>query len=314
MSISRGHDVLYVRFRAPSLDLMRRFLCDFGMTEVPWTPTRLFMRGHDAIPFSHITEQGVPGFAGFAIAVESAAEVRKLAKHDGVTWGPLEAPGGGIVAKLTDPDGFEVEVVAEQTRVETMVLPEALVWNHSGRHPRRRTRRRVREGPSHVRRLGHVVLAVADFRRSEAWYKERFGLLTSDEIQSAPGVAVGAFLRSDRGDQPSDHHTVFLLQHPGPPGFMHAAFEVADLDDLMVGHDHLMRAGYDHLWGIGRHHLGSQIFDYWKDPFGNEIEHWTDGDQLIATDGGGVGSVQELMGVQWGMEMPPLPGSEGMQS
>jgi hypothetical protein len=87
---------------------------------------------------------------------------------------------------------------------------------------------------------------------------------------------------------------------------MHAAFEVADLDDLMAGHDHLVAAGYSHQWGVGRHILGSQVFDYWLDPFGNEIEHWTDGDQFVAADGGGIASVPELMGVQWGMPMPPL--------
>jgi hypothetical protein len=60
----------------------------------------------------------------------------------------------------------------------------------------------------------------------------------------------------------------------------------------------------------GRHYLGSQIFDYWKDPFGAEIEHWTDGDQLTALVRRGVGSIAELMGVQWGMQMPPLPETE----
>jgi catechol 2,3-dioxygenase-like lactoylglutathione lyase family enzyme len=157
--------------------------------------------------------------------------------------------------------------------------------------------------------LGHVVLGVSDFRRSEAWYKERFGFITSDEIRPAPGVAIGAFLRCDRGAEPCDHHTLFLFERPGaPPGFMHAAFEVADLDDLMAGHEYLKAAGYAHMWGVGRHILGSQVFDYWNDPFGNEIEHWTDGDQFVAADGGGIASIAELMGVQWGMPMPPMPG------
>ena len=28
--------------------------------------------------------------------------------------------------------------------------------------------------------------------------------------------------------------------------------------------------------------LGSQIFDYWRDPWGHTVEHWTDGDLLDA--------------------------------
>jgi len=62
----------------------------------------------------------------------------------------------------------------------------------------------------------------------------------------------------------------------------HAAFEVEDVDALMAGHDHLKNAGFDHHAGIGRHILGSQTFDYWRDPWGHVVEHFTDGDLLNA--------------------------------
>jgi catechol 2,3-dioxygenase-like lactoylglutathione lyase family enzyme len=160
-------------------------------------------------------------------------------------------------------------------------------------------------GPSHIRRLGHVVLGVSDLRRSEAWYKERFGFLTSDAIEKEPGTTIGKFLRADRGDQPTDHHSLFLLE-TGSPSFRHSAFEVADLDDLVVGHAHLRQAGYRHDRGIGRHIFGSQVYDYWNDPYGHEIEHWTDGDQLAASDPPGVGTLQELRASQWILN-PPAP-------
>ncbi|MDX3899723.1 MAG: VOC family protein [Sphingobium sp.] len=311
MSIVKAHDVAFVRFRAPDLALMESFLTDFGMPVAARTDELLFMRGHGASPVVHITELGdVPGFVSFGIWVNSLADLEKIAAHDGVPVEPMDAPGGGYVARLTDPDGFGVEVIAGQTPAEPLAGASHHPWNQGGEHPRRGTFRRVRQGPSHVQRLGHVVLGVSDFRRSEAWYKERFGLLTSDEIQPEPDVAIGAFMRCDRGDQPCDHHTLFLLERPIPAGFMHAAFEVTDFDDLMAGHEHLKKASREHFWGVGRHYLGSQVFDYWKDPWGNEIEHWTDGDQLVTADGGGIGSIPELMGVQWGMPMPPLPGGD----
>ena len=51
-----------------------------------------------------------------------------------------------------------------------------------------------------MKRLGHCVLNVKNFRESEAWYKSRFGLITSDEINpGSPEQALGAFLRCDRG-------------------------------------------------------------------------------------------------------------------
>ncbi len=308
MSIATAFDVAYVRFGVPEVGVMRQFLSDFGMVEVPCDSERLFMRGYEGGPFLHVSEpRAQPEFLGFGIWLNSKDDLCRLAEHEGVAVEPLDAPGGGFVARLVDPDGFIVEAIAGQAPAAKIDPPRSEPWNHGGEYPRQSSGRRVAQGPSHVRRLGHVVLGVADFRRSEAWYKSRFGFVTSDEIQPAPEVAIGAFMRCDRGDQPCDHHTLFLMERPIPAGFMHAAYEVRDFDDLMAGHDHLVVRGYNHQWGVGRHYLGSQVFDYWNDPYGNEIEHWTDGDQLTLRDGGGIASLDQLLGVQWGMAMPPLP-------
>jgi catechol-2,3-dioxygenase len=309
MSVAKAHDVAYVRFRAPDLAPMQTFLLDFGLIPVDDAAGRLAFRGHGGEPFVHMTELGEPGFAAFGFRLPSLDALEALAAHDHAQVEAFDGPGGGYVVRLTDPDGFAVEAVAGQTLAEPIPSPRADPWNQNGLYQRQSKPRRVPAKPSHVQRLGHVVLGVTNFRRSEAWYKARFGLVTSDEIQPAPEVAIGAFMRCDRGDQPCDHHTLFLLERGGAPaGFMHAAFEVLDIDDLMAGHDLLEARGYDHSWGVGRHILGSQVFDYWRDPFGNEIEHWTDGDQFVTADGGGIASVPELMGVQWGAPMPPLPG------
>jgi catechol 2,3-dioxygenase-like lactoylglutathione lyase family enzyme len=160
-----------------------------------------------------------------------------------------------------------------------------------------------------VKRLGHSVLDVKNFRESEAWYKSRFGLITSDQINlGSPDRAFGAFLRCDRGSLPSDHHTIFLLG-TGEPRFNHAAYEVADFDDLMCGHDWLKEKGRRHEWGVGRHILGSQIFDYWRDPWGHTVEHWTDGDLLDAAWGSRTAAIQDLLGTQWGPPPPQTMGS-----
>ena len=127
--------------------------------------------------------------------------------------------------------------------------------------------------------------------------------------RSGAGMAIGAFMRCDRGDTLTDHHTLFLLQSPGAPRFNHAAFEVADFDDLMRGHMYLKRAKRSAAWGVGRHILGSQIFDYWKDPWGHELEHWTDGDLFTAADGSNKSTLKELLGVQWGPQHPMMAGA-----
>jgi catechol 2,3-dioxygenase-like lactoylglutathione lyase family enzyme len=308
MSLLKIEDVAYVRFRAPDLAEMRAFLEDFGLAVAEATPTRLVARGVGASPALHVTELGEAGFAGVAFRAESLADLERLAAAEGVSFQPLDLPGGGRVVTLTDPDGHRVEVVAGQASAEPLPLAKAQPWNRSEAYERLRATKRIAAGAANVVRLGHVVLNVSDFRASERWYKERLGFITSDEIRLSPEFALGAFLRCDRGEQPTDHHTLFLLQAPKGPGFNHAAYEVADLDDLMRGHQRLKDAGRRAEWGVGRHILGSQVFDYWRDPWGHTLEHWTDGDLFTAADGSNIATVQDLLGVQWGPAPPPTMG------
>jgi catechol 2,3-dioxygenase-like lactoylglutathione lyase family enzyme len=309
VSVVKAIDLAYVRFAVPDLATQLAFLKDFGMIEVAEIDDTFYLRGAGVAPFCYALSIGEPAFLGLGLWVKDRSDVHAIAAHDGVAVEPLGSPGGGFRARLTDPDGFCVDVVAGQTMRADIPPGTPQTWNEGGSgRSRISTVKRTPAGPSTVQRLGHVVLAVSDFRTSEAWYKERFGLLVSDEVQPAPGVTLGAFMRADRGDEPSDHHMIVCFQSGGPAGHMHSAFEVAGMDDLMVGHDHLVAGGYRARWGVGRHFLGSQIFDYWLDPFGNEIEHWTDGDQLRASDVGSVAGMDIVLGVQWGMQMPPSLG------
>lgn len=308
MSTTKIEDVAHVRFRAPDLGTMRAFLEDFGLAVVEAGKARLVARGAGPAPVAHVTELGEPGFVGVAFRAESLEDLERLAAAEGATVVDSDLPGGGRVVTLNDPDGHRIDVVGGQTPAEPLALAPSQPWNNiEGRH-RLRATKRIAPGAASVIRLGHVVLNVSDFRASERWYKDRFGFITSDEIQVAPDFAIGAFMRCDRGETPTDHHTLFLLQGPKGPGFNHAAFEVADLDDLMRGHQRLKDAGRDAEWGVGRHVLGSQVFDYWRDPWGHTLEHWTDGDLFTTADGSNVSNLQELLGVQWGPQMPATMG------
>ena len=298
-------DIAFVRFRVPDLAQMRGFLEDFGLAVASQDAHRIVSRGAGPSPVLHIAELGEPGFAGLGLKAASLADLEALAAAEGVAVLPFDAPGGGLAATRQDPDGHRIEVVAGQAPADPLPLPAREPWNAAAGHRRLRQTRRVAPGPAHVVRLGHCVLNVSDFRASERWYKDRFGFITSDEIALTPEFSVGAFLRCDRGDTPTDHHTLFLVQSPKGPGFNHAAFEVADLDDLMAGHQRLKDAGRAAEWGVGRHILGSQVFDYWRDPWGHTLEHWTDGDLFTATDGSNTASLADLMGVQWGPPAPP---------
>ena len=304
MSIIKIEDISHVRFRAPDLSLMQDFLEAFGLTAASRDEAHLIMRAHGSAPFVHATEKGDAGFAALGLRAASGDDLQILAAVEGVTVEPFDMPGGGQVVRLTDPDGRLVEVVAEQTMIDPLPVDARSAVNTGLSHPRQSETIRIAAGPATVMRLGHVVLDVSDFRLVEEWYKQRFGFITSDEIEAAPDQAMGAFMRCDVGDTPTDHHTLFLLQALENPGFNHAAFEVLDINDVMRGHEHLKAQGRDASWGIGRHILGSQIFDYWRDPFGHELEHWTDGDLFTAADGSNIATLDDLLAVQWGMLHP----------
>lgn len=307
MPVIKVEDIAHVRFAAPDLGVMRGFLTDFGF-ETFEDGGRLYGRGRDGRPFVHVTEPGEARFVAVGLRAASVEDLERLAAAEGVPVEPLQEPGGGHVVRLVDPNGYQVEIVAGQQTHCAALPPADPPRNTASDKPRKRAPVRLQSAPAHIQRIGHAVLRVKDFRASEAWYKARFGFLTSDEIEAAKDVPLGAFLRCDRGDIPSDHHTLFLAQLPGPPGLLHAAFEVANFDDLMLGHQHLKAAGRKPAWGVGRHIMGSQIFDYWLDPFGNELEHWTDGDLFTADDPPNKQTMQALLAVQWGAPHPMFAG------
>ncbi|MCC5611610.1 VOC family protein [Nostoc sp. CHAB 5834] len=307
MSVIRIEDIAHVRFSAPNLTQMRSFLNDFGMNCFE-QGGRLYGKGSDGRPFLHVTQPGEAKFIAVGFRAETIEDLENLAAHEGVAIEQSLEPGGGNIVRLTDPDGYGVEVVAGQVNGTPTYPFSDQPRNTAQQIYRFRSAVRFVPAPAHVRRIGHAVLKVSDFRASEKWYKDRFGFLTSDEVEAAKDTPLGAFMRCDRGDKPADHHTLFLAQLPGKLGLLHAAFEVANFDDLMLGHQYLKMKKRHQAWGVGRHIMGSQIFDYWNDPFGNELEHWTDGDLFTADDPPQKMPMSALLAVQWGAPHPMFAG------
>jgi len=299
--VIKVNDIAFVRFRAPDLDEMESFLVDFGLQRAARTDDTLYMRGTDDEGFVHVTHRGdEPGFVGLAFSADTVDELEELASGDEFSEiGELDGPGGGRAVSATDPNGFAVEVVAGRGPVGRLPTPTRTPRNDAVERPRLGGTVRLAAGPSHVKRLGHAVVNVIDYRESEEWYRSHFGLIASDEIAIDETRSLGAFLRCDQGERYVDHHTLFLVG-TGTPGFNHAAFEVSDFDDLMSGHTHLVGAERQHQWGIGRHVLGSQIFDYWVDPWGHVVEHWTDGDLFNDETPTHRAGLDELLATQWG--------------
>ena len=297
-------DIQYVRFSVADLEKERAFLDDFGLsTQI--TGDMLIGRGTDG-PCVYVATRGENAFLGMGFLAESADALRRVAAVDGLPVEPItDLPDGGERVRMTDPNGVTVDVVfGQQTQPSSRLTPRSPI-NDAVEIRRLGERVSLTPEANIVKRLGHCVINAVDFRESEAWYKERIGFITSDEIYIGDESRVlGAFMRVDRGDAYVDHHTLFCVG-TGQAGFNHAAFEVHDWDTLMQGHDRLRGGAYEHRWGVGKHLLGSQVFDYWKDPHGFTLEHFTDGDLVNREFGSHKQPLEKLLGVHWGPEGSP---------
>jgi len=298
-------DVAFVRFAAPDLDAMERFGHAFGFVIAERTDNTLYLRGTDPDPYLHVTEQGEPGFRGMAFDAASAEDLEAASQMEGASAvESLDGPGGGQRVRFDDPDGFGVEIVHGRQPASNLPVRRSSPLNTGSRVVRQGVLQRLEAGPAQIKRLGHCVIRVSNFGTSAQWYQSNFGFLTSDEVYVGdPSNKLTAFMRCDRGEEFVDHHTLLCIGL-GEASFDHAAFEVEDFDAVMLGHDHLSGEGYAHHTGIGRHILGSQIYDYWKDPWGHVLEHFTDGDLLNAEAEMGSCEPAVAVGTQWGSFSP----------
>src|SRR5512143_1438103 len=206
-------DLAYVRLRAPDLDRMEAFLTDFGMVRAARTATALYMRGTDPQHHLHITELGDPAFVGIGLQAASAGDLDVIARAGGASAvEDIDEPGGGRRVRLTDPNGIAIEVVHGIAAVPPLVLPPARRVNVGADRRRLGAPQAVERGPAHVKRLGHFVLLVNDFRATEAFYHSHFGFVNSDEIYLGEREQVlAAFMRCDRGPEYVDHHTFLAV-------------------------------------------------------------------------------------------------------
>jgi catechol 2,3-dioxygenase-like lactoylglutathione lyase family enzyme len=307
MAVIKVRDLAYGRLRAPDLDVMEEFLTHFGLIRSARTPTALYMRGTDPAHHIHITEKGDPKFVGFAYYAESEDDLKRVAKAPGATGiETIDEPGGGKRVRLTEPNGYQVEIVHGVATLEPIRLKARQKLN-SGEDPLARAGELMRlpKEPSHVKRIGHGVLNTPKFEETVAWFRATLGFICSDDVYAGDkSHLIGSFNRLDRGDDFVDHHVFFCLRHQ-KTGLNHLSFEVADIDDVAMGHNYLKAFGtYEHMWGLGRHLLGSQVYDYWADPWGRVHEHWADSDRLNARNGSHLLPAEEALTSQWG-EGPP---------
>jgi catechol 2,3-dioxygenase-like lactoylglutathione lyase family enzyme len=301
----RADAMAFVHFRRADPERMDRFLRDFGLVPVESAGGVRYYRGVSAAPFLVAIEPGGDdAFVGLGVTAARAADLKVLADALGVAVEDAPTPGGGQRVRLVDPDGLEVTVVHGATALLPLVGPAELGPVNTPFH-KKRVNATVRPplAPSPIFKLGHVVLQRPDFDRAAAWYMRHLGIIPSDIQVLDDGTPALGFFRLDRGGEPADHHSIAILGGPGT-GLLHVSFETFDIDSVGQGHQFLKAKGWTHFWGIGRHNLGSQFFDYWKDPAGDEWEHYADGDVLDAGQPTGYHGLARGTLWTWGDDLP----------
>ncbi|KAH7136225.1 Glyoxalase/Bleomycin resistance protein/Dihydroxybiphenyl dioxygenase [Dactylonectria macrodidyma] len=308
--------ISHVYFEHPNLNKFDEFAKDFGFVQAYEDPNQIVYRGYGRDPYCYVARKssdGMQSFGGGAFVAQTQADFDKAASMKGAVVSDLSPlPGGGRQVKLKSPCGFPFHVVyGQEERTLDESAPSAQVdylgpLNGSFIKNRLGQFQRFHSGPAMVHKLGHYGFIVANWLEEVSWYTDNFNFVPSD-VQHAPdnaGVDVVAFMHLDLGERFSDHHSMFFSR--APPGehdrMHHSSFEVEDFDTQALGHEWLASKGHKPVWGLGRHILGSQIFDYWRDPSGFTIEHYADGD-LVNVHTGTKRSMAGPLAV-WGPEFP----------
>ncbi|HTJ68452.1 MAG TPA: VOC family protein [Actinospica sp.] len=319
--VVKVHDLAWLEFEKPDLAGAERFARDFGFTVVLSSADELHLRGCDPGAPCLVVRRGRRSrFVGTAFRAAARRDLARLAAATGERVTPLPESLGGAAVNLRDPSGGLVRVVSDPIGLAPLSAQQPLRFNSGHEAARTNSTQRPSREPATVQRLGHVVLQTTSFRRTLDWYLETLGLIVSDFLFYAGQRERGpvmAFVRCDRGLAPTDHHTIALTLGPSNR-YVHSAYQVSDLDALAAGGEYLREAGYRRSWGIGRHIQGSQIFDYWRDPDGFLVEHFTDGDLFDATLEPGWAPMTASGLAQWG---PPAskdflgikPGGESLR-
>jgi catechol 2,3-dioxygenase-like lactoylglutathione lyase family enzyme len=262
----------HIALAVPDVAAGAKFYTDFGLRlcdDGNRTILRCHGRDQDQVILLEGPRKSMHHVA-FGTRRAELAELRRRLETDriGLVDAPRECDGDGIW--FADPDGLLVNVrVAEaapwrsapEWKINT---PGHLVRRGLPGHPRRDT-------PVQPTRLGHVLRFTPQLERMLDFYTRVVGLKLSDRAQN-----IVAFLHTHGG---SDHHVLAFLASDRP-GFHHASFEVANVDEIGLGACAMLDKGYGDGWGFGRHVIGSNFFHYIRDPWMSLAEYFCDIDYI----------------------------------
>ena len=196
---------MFVHFERPDLGKAEQYLRDFGLVVISKSQDELALRGTGPRPYVYRVTRGPKArFVGLGLAVASAKDLETLSKRSGRPIERSNGLGGGSVVCLRDPEGIEVDVLHGYAPSEPLPTRPAIPHNAPSQIVRVNDTQRPALEPPQVTKLGHLVIETPDFEKSARWYMDTLGFIPSDVMCLPDGTPVGAFMRLDRGDEPTD--------------------------------------------------------------------------------------------------------------
>lgn len=263
------HSLNHIGLIVPDLAEAKNFYDHFGLDVRPvgsGLEARVF--GHD-----HVWLRLVAGpakrldyisFGVFADDLERFSDRLNKANIDLLKNRPLHSNN----IWFRDPLGITVEL-----QVAPKVMPDDKVMHNISSCPPG-MRAAVMRGETsiiHPTRLAHALFFTPDIKESVKFYCDILGLRVSD----FPGPV--AFLHGAHG---SDHHLIAFAESDIGVGYHHTAWDVESIEEVGLGAAQMAAAGYKRGWGLGRHVLGSNYFNYIRDPWGSYAEYSYDIDYV----------------------------------
>lgn len=133
---------------------------DFGLHVVKKAENERWYRGYGPDQYVYYARQGPRKYLGGSFEVDSRAELEKLLTLPGATVltdgieEMKDAPGGGFIVTIADPEGFPVNFICGQAEVkEQRKHPEMLVVNYESDKPRQKAFQRFDPGPAEVHKV-----------------------------------------------------------------------------------------------------------------------------------------------------------------
>ena len=274
-----------VEFGVDDLDTCSRFWGDLGLTELSRDAGRsefevasgrrvIVLRGDDP---------GLPprNFAGNGIrrtmwGVDTQANLDKLVAGIEIDTTVTRGDDGAAFFQAPDGQHLGLRVWAKRpviSRPDPINAPDNIKRLNQNRQWRHKAIPKT---------INHVVFFTPDYVGSFEWYEAKLGFRYSDHSKG-----IGIFARADGT---YEHHSIFWVNSdlpfaPDGHGFMHIAFGMDDIDEVMLGGNLMEKKGWKNTstnssGGISRHRISSAIYYYVDNPNGGEAEYHADTDYL----------------------------------